>query len=351
MISNEIKKRYNAFWDRTSYERCTLFIARRVKRGSVMEGASVTEKWTDIDRRTLSAKETYDNIKYYAEGFPSVFTNFGPGSMAPCIGGDFVLAESTIWFDRNPIIKNWSEVPELRLYEDSEMWKLTMNLTESLCRNSQGKYYTSMADIGGSLDVVASLRGSEELLYDLIDYPGEVKKVHNKVEEIWKNVYSKLYKVTSSYQDGMTSWMPIWCKDRYYPLQCDFCAMISPDMFKEFVRPNLAAQADWLDHSIYHLDGPNAVCHLDYLLDIPSLDAIQWSPGDGRMPIYDESYFDMYNKIARSGKGLVLFSVPFSKLENVLKNISTKGLYINMGVDSDEEAEEAIKIAKSYGIK
>ena len=59
----------------------------------------------------------------------------------------------------------------------------------------------------------------------------------------------------------------------------------------------------------------------------------------------------MYNKIAKSGKGLVLFSIPLSKLENVLKNISTKGLYINMGVENEKEAEEAIKIANSYGVK
>ncbi|HQM96401.1 MAG TPA: hypothetical protein PK705_05300 [Clostridia bacterium] len=351
MISNEIKKRYNAFWDRTSYERCTLFISQRIKRNSVMEGASVTEKWTDLQRRTLAAKESYTNIKYYAEGFPTIFTNFGPGNMAACIGGDFVLAESTIWFDRNPIIKDWLKVPKLKLNEDSDMWKLMIGLTEMLCKNSNGEYYTSMADIGGSLDVVASLRGSEELLYDIIDYPDEIKKIHHKVENLWKITYNKLHNLTSSYQNGMTSWMPIWCEKRYYPLQCDFCAMISPEMFKEFVRPNLAAQTEWLDHSIYHLDGPTAVCHLDHLLDIPALDAIQWSPGDGRMPIYDESYFDMYNKIARSGKGLVLFSVPLSKLENVLKNISTKGLYVNMSVENEKEAQEAIRIAQSYGVK
>jgi hypothetical protein len=59
----------------------------------------------------------------------------------------------------------------------------------------------------------------------------------------------------------------------------------------------------------------------------------------------------MYNKISRSGKGLVLFSVPLTELENVLKNISTKGLFITMQVSDEKEALEAIKIAKSYGVK
>ncbi|HOR90476.1 MAG TPA: hypothetical protein PK761_08460 [Clostridia bacterium] len=351
MLSNEAKKRYKAFWDRTAYERCVLFISERIGKGVVMQGASPEDKWTDLERRTRDAQESYVNFKYYAEGFSTVFTNFGPGSMAACIGGDFELAPSTIWFDRNPIIKDWSEVPELKLYEDSLMWQLMTGLTEMLCKASKCTYFTSMADIGGSMDILSSLRGAEQLLCDLIDYPEEVKKVNERIEELWKIVYSKLYAITSRYQNGMTSWMPIYCEKRYYPLQCDFCAMISPDMFLEFVKPNLSAQAEWLDHSIYHLDGMDAVRHLDHLLDIPAIDAIQWSAGAGKPPLYDECFFDMYNKISRSGKGLVLFSVPLTELENVLKNISTKGLFITMQVSDEKEALEAIKIAKSYGVK
>ena len=351
MLSNEAKKRYQAFWDRTSYERCTMYIFRKIKEDVVMQGASLEDKWINLEKRTQEAQELYVNYKYYAEGFPTYNTNLGPGSMAACIGGDFELAPRTIWFDRNPIIKDWSEVPELKIYEDSEMWQIITGLTEMLCKASQGRYYTSMTDIGGPLDIIASLRGTEQLLYDLIDYPDDVKKVNQRIEELWKIMYNKLYAITSRYQNGMTSWMPIYCEKRDYPLQCDFCAMISPDMFLEFVRPNLAAQTEWLDHSIYHLDGMDALRHLDYILDIPTLDAIQWSAGAGKPALYDEYFFDLYNKISRSGKGLMLYYIPITELENVLKNISTKGLFITMLVEEEKEALEAIKIAESYGVK
>lgn len=42
---------------------------------------------------------------------------------------------------------------------------------------------------------------------------------------------------------------------RVAKLQCDFSAMISPDMFKEFVLPYLKKQCDYLDYSLCHLDG------------------------------------------------------------------------------------------------
>jgi hypothetical protein len=77
MLSNEAKKRYRAFWDRTAYERCVLFISERIGKGVVMQGASPEDKWTDLERRTRDAQESYVNFKYYAEGFSTVFRLVG----------------------------------------------------------------------------------------------------------------------------------------------------------------------------------------------------------------------------------------------------------------------------------
>lgn len=352
MLSEQIKKRYGAFWDNDAYERCVLYITQRIRKNTIMAGVISPEKWTDIDLRTRSAVETYTNVDYYAEGLASIFTNFGPGCMAACIGGNYVLAESTVWFDTDPIIKDWDKIPEIRLYEDSEMWKMTKEFTEKLCKASNGKYMTSLSDIGGSLDILSSLRGAQTLLYDLYDHPDEVKALHNKVEVIWKDVYNRLYRITNRYQEGMTSWMPIWCKDRYYPLQCDFCAMISPDMFNEFVRPHLVAQTEFLDHAIYHLDGPGEVPHLDHILSIPRLNAIQWTAGTGKETLDNECYYDMYNRILKAGKGLVLFGIPLNSLEKLMNClVSTKGLFISLNVTDEKEADEAIRIAKCAGVK
>ncbi len=351
MFSNEARKRYQAFWDRDSFERCILYIATRRGSSNIMDDATIEERWTDMDRRVQLAMETYTNFDYYAEGFPSFFVNFGPGSMAPCVGGNYVFHRNTVWFDTDPLIKDWKDVPELVFDKESSMWKLMATLTEKAAKASNGLYCASVSDIGGSLDILASLRGSETLLYDLMDHPEEVLKLHDQIDVIWKEIYSELYKILRKYQKGVSTWVPLWCEKSYYTLQCDFCAMISPDMFKTFVKPYLVSQTEFLEHSIYHLDGPDAVKHLDDLLDIPRLDGIQWSPGDGKPQTEDESHFDMYNKILSAGKGLVLVGVPFNSLENILKNISTKGLYLQMRVEDEKQAKEAIKIAQSYGVK
>jgi len=55
-------------------------------------------------------------------------------------------------------------------------------------------------------------------------------------------------------------------------------------MFKEFVFPYLQEQCSRLGFTLYHLIGPEAIRHLDQLLKIPELTAIQWVPGAGNPP-------------------------------------------------------------------
>ena len=78
------------------------------------------------------------------------------------------------------------------------------------------------------------------------------------------------------------NWMNIPSSKPWYPIQCDFCYMISPEQFEEFVLPHLVEQVEHMERSVYHLDGVGELTHLDTILDIEGLTAIQWIPGGGR---------------------------------------------------------------------
>jgi hypothetical protein len=86
-------------------------------------------------------------------------------------------------------------------------------------------------------------------------------------------------------------------------------AMISPDMFREFVQPYLGLQCQRVDHAFYHLDGPEAICHLPALLEIPGLHGIQWTPGAGTEPVESEKWWPLYRQIQEAGKSLFLLGI------------------------------------------
>ena len=52
-----------------------------------------------------------------------LFTNFGPGCLAACIGSKFGLTHKTVWFDQEPLITEWEDAPEIKLDTQSEMWQ------------------------------------------------------------------------------------------------------------------------------------------------------------------------------------------------------------------------------------
>ena len=145
--------------------------------------------------------------------------------------------------------------------------------------------------------------------------------------------------------------MPIWCRQCYAPLQCDFSAMLSPDMFKEFVLPDLVELTEFLDKSIYHLDGPGEIPHVDHLLTIPRLNAIQWTSGAGNCDVTDACWFEMYDKIQAAGKGLVLFVERPDQLEPLLHHLSPRGVFLSVYPKDDYDAGKIIEMIEKIGAR
>ncbi len=118
-------------------------------------------------------------------------------------------------------------------------------------------------------------------------------------------LYDDLAAIVARYNLGYNGWMDIWCPKRWYPLQCDFSAMLSPTLFRRFVLPDLQTQAAHMDYAIYHLDGPNELPYLDDLLAVPEITGIQWVPGVQGPVTSDDKWLPVYQKIQAAGKNIV----------------------------------------------
>ncbi len=78
--------------------------------------------------------------------------------------------------------------------------------------------------------------------------------------------------------------------------------MMSPEDFRKYIQPSLRSQSENVDHVLYHLDGPAAIKHMDALMEIEGIDALQWTSGDagpdGTLPDWDV----IYDKAIAAGK-------------------------------------------------
>ena len=244
----------------------------------------------------------YENIlstmEFYGDSWPRWWPNFGPGIVAGFIGAEVSNDDNTVWFESPPT----STISDIQLRYDSDnfWWRWVKEITQTAVDRWGNKITVATTDLGGNLDIIASLRGTQNLLMDLLDTPEEVDHLVSKITNLWFRYYDELNQIIQAAENGTTAWAPMWCSGRYYMLQSDFCYMISPDMFERFVLPDLEACCSHLDYSFYHLDGKGQIPHLDMLLGIENLRGIQWIPGDGAPP--SDQWLPLLKRIRDAGK-------------------------------------------------
>ena len=244
--------------------------------------------------------------RYVGDAFPAIWPDFGPGVLAAFSGCELENGEKSVWFHA-AAQKEIADI-QVRFEEDSYWFRRVRDILAAAQQRFRGAVQVSMTDMGGTLDVAASFRGSEPLLFDLYDHPAEVKRVTREVHKAWWQAFDALNAVLRPANPGFTSWAPIFAEESFYMLQCDFAYMIGPEMFDEFVKPELAASCRKLKHAFYHLDGIGQLPHLESILAIPELVGIQWIPGDGQKG--PGEWADVYQRIRDAGKLVQVFGGP-----------------------------------------
>jgi 5-methyltetrahydrofolate--homocysteine methyltransferase len=264
--------------------------------------------------------------RFYGDAFPTWWVNFGPGIMAGFLGARVNSVSDpseTVWF--SPLQETSIEDLDLSYDPENVWWKRVKDLTSAIIERWEGRIAVGHTDLGGNLDILASFRETQALLFDLMDQPEKVERLAGRITELWLRYYDELDKLIRPACRGMSCWTPIWSTGKTYMLQCDFSYMISPAMFERFVLPDLTACCNYLDHGFYHLDGKGQIPHLDLLLSISRLRGIQWIPGDGQPPPHE--WLPLLKRIRDGGKLCQVFVSP-EGARTIVKNLGGKGFLL-----------------------
>ncbi len=81
-----------------------------------------------------------------------------------------------------------------------------------------------------------------------------------------------------------------------------------------------------MTHTVFHVDGKGMLRHLDRLLAIPEIQAIQWVQGVGDdAPILQ--WLHVIKKIRAAGKGVII-DLQLDELEPLISATDPEGLYL-----------------------
>ncbi len=289
----------------------------------------------DLHRRNL------DRMECLGDSVPKWWINFGPGIVAGFLGSRVVPKPNTVWFEPAQDV----ELKDMHLrYDPENIWlKRVMEITRLGVAELGDRAVIGHTDLGGNLDILASLRSSEKLLMDLLDCPEEVDRLCREISALWIRYYDELHAVIHQAGRGTAPWAAIWSPGRCYMMQSDFAYMISPEHFAQFVVPDLTACCAVLDHGFYHLDGKGQIPHLDHLIGIERLRGIQWIPGDGMPP--PAEWLPLLKRIRDGGKLCQLF-VSSAGARTIVKNLGGKGFVFHIGDGKIKSREDMTAFQK-----
>lgn len=348
-----ILERHEAFWAQELSDPIVwITVPDAVPGTPPKEPATDDELWTDVDYVIASTEDSLSRTYYAGDALPIHNPWLGPDQVAAWLGAEMELRtrDFTSWV--KPLIDDWNKRWEFRIDPQNRWWTLYLELLERSLEAGSEKWVTTYPDLHTGIDALSALRSPQQLLIDLIEKPDSVKAAMPHMTALFKEIVDLVSEKVLPAGQGTTNWTMGWSAKRFVCIgQNDFTCMISPEMFEEFCLEDIHETCDYVDHSIYHLDGPGAVKHVPRLLEIESLDCIQWIQGAGNPP--PSKWIDLLKSIQDAGKSVQLFYSDVhggitdlrNEVKTLLRHLDPGRVFIAAVIDSATEADYLVRLA------
>ena len=196
---------------------------------------------------------------------------------------------------------------------------------------------------------LSQFRTPQTLCMDVVDRPGDVKRVSRKLNEIALAAHQAFFSTLTALGHPQTvTWCDIYAPGKCEMVQCDFALMLSPEMFEQFAMPELRLLTGHMDYCCYHLDGTGQTRFLDQLCTLEALDAIQWNPEPPAPPPLE--WLDFFRDVRRRGRSLWIACDPETAV-GLTRELGPDGLMLSVrGIDTLDQFDAFLKrLTKAAG--
>lgn len=352
----ETKQRFDDYWKCQNTGRPIMRVTG-VKPNYVPYSLPEELKSRDMADKYLNAERIVNRYRHYceaheflAESFPNLNIDFGPGSIAGYLGSEIVFRDDTVWFE--PCVNEIKDCPPFLFEPENKWFKKHIELFNECKKLVEDDFPIAIPDLMENVDVLASLRGAQELIYDMIDDEEEVIKRVQQISDVYQQYYDAFYRY-SEYEGGSAyTVFQIFGNGKTQKLQCDYSALLSPDYFRVFVLESLKQGVKGIDNVLYHLDGPDAIKHMDALMEVEGINALQWTSGDYGPDGTLKEWDIIYDKARVAGKALWIkvytgnFDDWIRNTDRIVKKYGSKGLYLFFDDMPLAQAEQLIDYAE-----
>jgi hypothetical protein len=337
--SEEAMRRVDAWYHCEILDRAPIrFMAHNAFLDTGVDYASLSPeerraRWFDVEYQVDLFERSIVGRTFQGETFPIFWPNLGPNVYAAFYGAELEFGEVTSW--SKPIVRDWDNVGRLKLDRDNVYFKKIEELTQHALDRCEGRYLVGYTDLHPGIDCAAAWRGMDQLCVDMVDSPEEVKELTERAIADFETVYGYFDAMLKAHGQPSSSWMGIPSFGRMHIPSCDFAALISPRYFAEYALPILQREVQSMTHNIFHLDGKGVARHLDTILSVPEVHAIQWVQGVGDdQPIMQ--WVPLLKELQARGVPVVA-DLSSGELDEFMAAMDPEGLFLWVATESEEE--------------
>jgi uroporphyrinogen-III decarboxylase len=301
---------------------------------------SLYDRWMDAEYQIQSFIDSINNFRFNGETFPVYMPNLGPNIYAAVHGTDMEFGETTSWCE--PIINSKEDISKLKFSRQNKYYQQILKMTNLALEMADNRFWVGYTDLHPGMDCAAAWRGSENLCFDMVMDPEMVKLLLKKSTEHFLDFYDEFDTLLKKNAQPSVTWMNIPVENgRMHIPSNDFSFMISPEMFDEYALPILQEEVKTMSHNVFHVDGKGVANHINSILSVPEVRAIQWV--QGMADDYPIMQHIPFIKHVQSKGASIIVDLDKSDLEQFMDTVSPRGIFLWIATENEEEENAILK--------
>jgi hypothetical protein len=316
----------------------TYYPLKRYRTESFLPGGKLTAQDIDVEPFLPEYERLFELHEKTGGDFIWSAAAFWGLPWVEALAGCAVVADHTTGSSRSEKPAGFRGAADIPAFDPDDPWVMkAAEFLKRLSTMSRGRFPLATTLMRGISDLLAALYGNPEFLFSLMDQTGELKRVVEKLTDLWIGFAGSQLDIIPSFHGGTGSfYYEVWLPGRGVWLQEDASALLSPELFGQFIAPAIHKIAGSFDTSVIHLH-PSTYIPVEYLVETP-LDAIELHIDFGGPRA--EELLPYYRKILAHKPLIVWGDLTPEDLDFIDRKLDRQSLALLPVVGSVQQAEQ-----------
>ncbi|MDR1574849.1 MAG: hypothetical protein LBS37_02480 [Treponema sp.] len=309
----------------------------RAARKLLVKGRNITPDMLDVDSFMEDYEEQYAAVSALNQsGFWTAEPYTGIPWMEAFWGCEIIAGEES--FMARPLVTEARDLEKLRFSMDNPWVAKYFEFVTRLNNLSQGRFPVGAPIMRGQGDTAGALMGQTEFIYALYEEPRVIKNTLDKIVDSFLQIYQEMHRLNTPFLGGSSMGLyHVWAPGKSLWFQDDIGALLSPQLYREFLLKNERRFCSEYNYTMMHLH-PSAFHLLDDILSNEYLKAVEINKDVGGPGI--RQMLPRFRQVLERKCLVIWGDLTGEEMRILFDNISLKGVFFNILLPDFAQAEK-----------